>query len=116
MKTLKSKTKTFEEVDWRDFDLFVSGIIGREFEFAAEEESPNDTAHAFSGVRRVPDFNSYKPDTPPEKIRGWFDSEMLEAQEWIDNRGPYCGTRSLLQWLCVKRHVEPGNYLIQVSW
>lgn len=113
---LKAKTLSVEVVDYGVFERFVSRITGREFSFVMEEECGNDSDHLFEGIRRVPDFNMmYKETTPPEKIKEWFDSRTSEAQEWVDG-GDYAGAYSLLQWLCVRRHVEPGNYLIQVYW
>lgn len=108
MPKLRTKTETVISVNYGDLDAFVEQVTGRTFDFVFAEECGNDTSHMFEvvGGRGKCSLETW--------TRG-----MEEAEYWIANGdGEYggCGAGTLLDWLCSKGHIEPGNYRVDVCW
>jgi len=97
--TLKiSSTKTIHVVDYSDFEKFVESIWGGSFEFVAIEEAHNDSEHLYQATGDI--IDSYEADL--EDIRnGEYEN--------------YC-TQEVFNLLVDEKYIEPGTYLIKVSW
>jgi hypothetical protein len=71
----------------KDFDKFG-------YESTAENEWNNDCQHSFEVYAELPDV---------------YDQEKLSANEEPS-------TNALLNWMCADGLIEPGEYLVNVSW
>ena len=96
MKTIK---KQVIEVEHDEFENKIKKFYGvKEFSFVADQESGNDTIHEFS-VSNPPDY---------------VDEEGVEK---LRETGEYCFlSESLLNDMCEKGEIEPGDYIISVCW
>ncbi len=97
--TLKVEKKILFKVNYSDLDDFISKVYNQEFEFAVAEESSNDTSHEFGGIDGVIDE---------------YDEKQL-AEFIKDGNYNYCA-RIIIQDLCRRKLIEPGDYLINVCW
>ncbi len=101
---LECTTKTFIEVQDYELDRFVNELLGLkpgEIEFVPLHEASNDSDHTF----RV------EKDNPSEY-------QLREVREWMERKytGFFPGYHALLNWLAINGHIEPGEYIIKVSW
>ena len=96
---LKCKKRTVFWVDYYDFNSFVNDIYGIDYSFTASEESGNDTTHAFNKI-------DGKVDACDQEDLDLFKTN--EKQSYM--------ARILLNNLCKNGYIEPGDYLIKVSW
>ena len=102
---LKMRTETVNRVDYGDFERFVESVTGKEYEFSVEQEFGNDTTHNFTASSKSP----YSQDL--------WEKEMEEIEAWISGTGSIqYRIGSLIDWLCFKGHIPPGNYCIEVCW
>lgn len=100
--TLKTVTKTIHEVDSYDLEQFVAEITGvTDYSFVATEECGNDSIHDFT-VKSDPAIYEMNE----EDVDKWLASD---GRTWITNN-------DILNWLCVKGHIEAGTYLVSVCW
>jgi hypothetical protein len=99
---LKCKVKTIVEVDYNDLERFIKAETGHEYEIPSEEECDNDTARTFDGI----DGNA----------RGHI---VGFAEDWAKfkatGKGRYI-LRVILEGLCSEGKLQPGDYLVKVSW
>ena len=99
---LKSRIKTVIEVEFGDFDNFVSEIYGCNYEFVAEEEANN--------------YSNYNyPISKKDKYDKW-EIEAMEKVRAGDVYGYGVSASDILQTLLEDGHIVEGEYLINVSW
>jgi len=99
---LKCKVKTVIEVDYGDLEQFIQAETGHEYEIPDREECDNDTARSFDGI----DGNAQG------RIVGF-------AEDWAKfkttGEGQYI-LRDILEGLCSEGKIQPGDYLVEISW
>lgn len=94
------KKQSVIALDYNEFDKLVQTHLGvKDFECVPFFEWDNDSDYLHN-------------DVVPNDM-----DDLKQVNEWIQNprqwgTGPY----QILNWLCHHGHIEPGNYLIQVSW
>ncbi len=95
---LPYEEKTFRHVDYGDLDEFLSFHTGRPYESCCMEEWNNDSSKEM-------------------RIDGKLEDYQRRAVEKFINtgQGSYL-TRALLNHLCADGILEPGDYLINISW
>lgn len=98
-KQLKVEKKTYLKISYRDFDSFVESVYGRPFSVTGSEEMSNDSIYSFNGIDGV--------------IKD-YDEEDLKLF-LADEKDSYMA-RLLLNDLVRKKLIEPGDYVISVSW
>jgi hypothetical protein len=99
---LKCKVKTVIEVSHSDLEQFIKAETGQEYEIPDREERDNYTAIPFYGV----DGNA----------RGFI---IGFAEEWNTFKATgegQCILRVILEGLCSEGKIQPGDYLVKVSW
>lgn len=103
------KKETFITMDYHEFDELVNKNLFPQFlgnkyhafyEVVAYEELNNDTVHSLSGIDGV--FDEY-------------DEELLR-EILATGKNMHYSAALLLNELCRRGIVEPGDYLIEVSW
>jgi hypothetical protein len=107
---------TVTVLSYDEFDKLVHENFPEraDYEFVANEEVNNDSAYLYKGVG-VP--IKYKEDTPQELIDKWRQDDLASFQNWLDKKQySGIGTHKIFEALCRKGVIEPGNYLIKVSW
>ncbi len=93
------------EVDYNDLDEAITTFLKSKsftnnnfekygYESVAENEWTNDCQHSFGVSARLPDESTLK--------------------RLNENREPSTG--ALLDWMCADGLIEPGEYLVTVSW
>lgn len=95
---MKYTEKTVRFVDYADLDEAISNFFKKEYESAAMEEWDNDSCYTFQVSREVNIWDLHIVD---EFNKG--------------NPQPY-GTGSLLNYICNAGEIEPGEYIVEVSW
>lgn len=97
---LKHTKETIIRVEYYDLEEFASKIYGlQEYNFAAVEECGNDSSHSFDVDGNLDDYDVEE-------------AEKIKNEHTVDSYQNYI----LLNLLCKEGHIEPGNYLINVSW
>jgi hypothetical protein len=109
---LKAKKEVVFRVNYGDLDEFIREAYGLEYkaheggyggqypyDFAASEESANDSSHSFSVEPEAPD--KYEAQQIAEMKSGKFQTFITSA---------------LLSDLCHRGLIEPGEYIIDVCW
>ena len=91
-------TKTVREVSWSHLEDVVSEVYGHQFEMAANEEWSNDSAHEFTVTPDVDEWDRGKVD------------DFVKGTEHPNITG------ALLNDMCKRGLIEPGKYLVKVSW
>ena len=87
-------------LDYSEFDALTKEVYGREYDFVPSEEANNDSEYYFPKVTAA-GLDEYDS----EQLRKFINGEEVN---WL--------TRALLQDLCFKGEIPPGNYLIRVCW
>jgi hypothetical protein len=103
-------------LDYNEFDELVHKHFPEraDYAFVADEEASNGSAYLCEDVG-VP--LKYKEGTPAEQIESWRQGEIQDFQEWLQKeKFSGVGKFQILEALCRKGVIEPGNYLIKVSW
>lgn len=96
---LRKAERMFFVVDYNDFDRFVQQVYGdRNYEFCAVQEANNDSYYRFNVTGRVPDYN------------------QRDAQRIRDGHIDTYRNHLLFNVLCQDGYIEPGTYLVEVSW
>lgn len=98
-KQLKCEKKTYLKISYRDFNSFVESVYGRPFSVTSSEEMKNDSVYSFNGI---------------DGIIEDYDEEDLKLF-LADEKDSYMA-RLLLNDLVRKNLIEPGDYIISVSW
>jgi hypothetical protein len=95
---MKSVTKTVIKVNYFDLEEEVFAVFGQRYEFVADQECGNDSDHTFSVDGSVDKYEQAKL----EEFRATGRSRYLAD--------------ALLNDLCRQGRIEPGSYIIHVSW
>lgn len=101
MAELKIETKTTYHVDWSELNRFVCEVYGvTGYNFAASEESGNDTSHEFTAEKR--DWNE------------WDEADLVSFKS--SNGTDSFVTGTLLDDLARRDLIPEGDYVVRVSW
>lgn len=96
------KKRTYIEMDDREFDTIVKKAYGlTDYSFGETEECGNDSQHSFSVSKKEP-LGDYRRQTIKD----------IENTKYVPL---YCNS-DIFQDLVNKDILEPGEYLIKVSW
>ena len=90
-----SKEVTFQ-IDGRQLEKITESVYGKRIEII---ESDNDTTHSYKVETGLADYEQEKLDTAIEE-------GILECYEY----------NVILNDLCTKGLIEPGQYFVRVSW
>lgn len=96
---LKKRTIPTHFVEYYDFERFVYQTYGTRIDFPVMQESSNDTSHTFNVDGAMDDYAE-------EKF-----AEFLAAPHLA-----HYTAQVILDKLCADKHIEPGCYVIEVSW
>ena len=91
--------KTIFEVDYNDLDRFIAHHYQLNY-FEGTLESSNDTSHSITVEK--------------EPLSKWDVTDMEKILK--DGNCEYWKLHIVLQDLCNKGIIEPGQYLVRVSW
>ena len=99
---IKIKEANYFEIDCWDFEKLVHKVYGhKDYEYVADVECGNDSSQRYNGI---------KVDQESSK---W---DKRDLDEFIES-GKYSNIAYiLLQDMCRKKIIKPGNYLISVCW
>jgi len=98
MGTLKCETKTIITVKYSDMEKFIKAETGLEYEIPYKEEYCNDTAHTFKVNAKLDEYMR----------NDWVEFKAGANKERI--------LRTILCGLCLEGKIQPGDYLVKVSW
>lgn len=110
------KQETFYVLDYDEFDSLIKANFPkrRDFEFLAAEECANDTDHAYMRMG-IP--CQWKDGTDPAWIAKQNQDEVDDFEKWANGEKVICfGVPQIINGLIRKSVLQPGNYLIRVSW
>lgn len=96
---LGEKVERFE-VDYSELEVMVKEVYGINYEYPCDMECNNDTSQTFNIDGKIDDYH------------------RMNIKEWLESngtKGNYMG-RELLNDLCANGYIEPGKYLVKVSW
>lgn len=101
---LKCETETINKIDAHDLNNFVSYVWENRFKKQPVDcciylEAPNDSTHYFN-------VNPVIDKWDEKCIEEFYRCGSIE----------YYSMGKILNLLCMEGHIEPGRYLIQVSW
>lgn len=97
---LKHTKKIIFKVNYKDLEKFVSEIYDLyDYSFAAVEECGNDSTHEFNIDGKIDDYDT-------DDIENILNSKSVNTYQ----------NDLVLNLLCRGGHIEPGTYLISVSW
>jgi len=96
---MKTTIETFIVVDALDLEQQVQKSFGQPFNFQADQELGNDSEKVFQIEARLE--NSF---------------DNLRLTEFNEGRDPGAMTQSLLEELCRRGEIEPGRYLVRLSY
>jgi hypothetical protein len=98
---MKTKLRSHIVVEYHDLQDAIEENYNLSSSFCAIGESPNDSQYTFNGIKqREPD----KWDTAA--VKKALENSYIEI--WA--------LRPLLVDMCNKGFIEPGDYLVNVSW
>lgn len=101
--TLKLVTKTTHYVDYYDLEVFLGEKIGKTVEIIG---SPNDTDYKFEAE-------------PLDSTSSMYVYVMEDVEEFLETgmiNMEYGGLYTVMNYACTQGWIEPGNYVITVSW
>jgi len=98
-KNIKIKEKTYFEIDCFDFEILIEKVYGQAFEYPDNMGCINDSCKLF---------------TVSGKELDEFERETVD--KFIETGSGTYIAYSLLNDLCNKKIIKPGNYLVNVSW
>jgi hypothetical protein len=97
-------------LEYQDLDNLVRKHMGaKNYECVAAEEWNNDSIHLFQNV--VP--------LTERAAKSSYDREydVPEVEKFIETKGKSrCSVNNVLSYLCEKKVIDKGNYLIESSW
>lgn len=96
---MKSHKQEYIVVDYNDLEDEVKAAWGHEWSFPLDHLSGNDVEHSFTVEPHVDDYNA--------KAVAEFKMHGVQT-EWK--------AQAILNELCREGRIEPGEYLIRVSW
>ncbi len=94
-------------VNYADLDEFISSIYDKTFNFASDQEANNYSSHDFNVLKKA---ISESDDLDLKKWLNSSDDEECEGENtcYLAN--------TILQDLCFKGLIDPGYYVVNVSW
>lgn len=95
---LQYEKETVFKVDYSEFENFIKHLFGHDYEFVADIECSNDTEHRFSTEGGLDDYDL-------ERV-----NDFIKTGEGIYLAG------KLIKYLYKMGYMDPGVYLISVSW
>ncbi len=112
------RTITVNVLDYIEFEKLVKTHLGiSNFESVCAYEWDNCSDQLFDHVTAGPRYDRFKPETPKETIDKFWRDEMNEVENMIATNGKEtAGAADILNWMCSKKYIEPGNYLISIFW
>jgi hypothetical protein len=115
---LRTTTTTYIEVEYKDLERFITAHYGMPYSVITALEAHNGSYHSVSVSTG---HDHYDPDaeegsrfTPREGLDPEAAEDIREWRAGTPDVEPGVGT--LLHDLACSGHVEPGEYLIKVSW
>ena len=93
--------KTFIEMDYGELEDLIKKTYGHTYEFVAEEELMNDVDKTYSLTAKTP-------------LDEWEAKDMEEFKLTGKTKG--WRTNTIMQDMINNDVLEPGEYLIHVSW
>jgi hypothetical protein len=93
------KKVEYFEATYHEFDTLVKAAYGIDYEFCADNETPNDTNYRFSAKKK--ELSKYEID----KLEGFKRGEYV----------PYMAHILFQDW-ANRDIIQEGDYLITVSW
>lgn len=94
------KTKTYNVMSYSEFDRLATYALGRDYESIAFNEWGNGEDHARENVKG--------------ELMDW---QLVKIAKFIAGaKMDYFGYGEVLEWLVMHGHLQPGNYMIEVSW
>lgn len=101
---IKETLTNLHVVRYYDFESFVKEHYGHAIKIVAAEEWSNDTQHLYKNI------------TVDDKQK-WTRWDLEDWAKFINGgMASYGITRSILEDLVAEGVIEPGNYIITVSW
>jgi hypothetical protein len=103
------ETKNFFVYSYDEFNKLVNEKLPSikertwPYEFVAEQDANNYSCYKFENIGET------SKDESPECMYRRFDVPDIE-------KGKLRNTHALLEYLCEKGIIQPGNYLIEVFW
>lgn len=95
---LKTSKVTHIKVKYDDLDRFIEHIYGvDEYSFVAEQEANNYSSYDF---------------TVDGELDEWDEEEL---RKFVEKKSD-CGPATILNDMCRREIIEPGEYLIEVYW
>jgi len=93
----------YYEISYNEFEDLIRKHYPhiKGYSFIADQECPNDTSHAFHNIT----------------AEQWdqYDEEQWEI-DIVHDKNYSFAAEVFLKKLCRDKHIEPGNYLINVYW
>lgn len=99
--SFKCQVKTVIEVEYGDLERFIEDETGHEYEIPDREELDNYTAKTYDVDGNAKGY-----------IVGF-------AEDWAKFKADGKGNlmlRVILEGLCLEGKIQPGEYLVKVSW
>jgi hypothetical protein len=103
MSELKCEKTQVIKVEYGDLEDFIEEVYGHKHEIVAAEEVSNYTTLSFAEIGEHPeDYDEFER----EEFTEWHESGKF----WR------CGTRNILEALCLAGHIESGDYFVSIYW
>ena len=108
VKPLECVERKYICVEAGDLDRLVKEVYGHEFETVADVE-------AYNGFRKeFMDIGEHGDKLDCDELNEYQERDLEEFKKVGMKKGFM--TRTLLNDLCRRGYIEPGNYLIDISW
>ncbi len=95
---LKCSVKTVISVEYRDLEQFIEAETGHEYDITENEEIGNDTARTYNVDDNLSTW----------ELKDWAEFKVGSNKQYI--------LRTILCGLCSEGKIQPGKYLVRVSW
>lgn len=111
MVKLRSEKKVIFEVQYQDLESFVKEIYPKT---RGGIKSKYDDGYSFVATQECGNDCSFSFKVDDEKMDEYDQEDWNKFKE--TGGVPDYNNALLLQGLCIEGHIEPGEYLIEVSW
>lgn len=92
------KRETYYVMDDSRFNRLVEHFAGRGYNFVYDMECTNDTSYTYYVDGEL------------------FDFDIEEVEDWMKEGVGTLMASQLLNYMCQKKFIPKGNYLIEVCW
>ena len=96
--------RLYFEMGYREFDEWVQEKLGREYECVSQNQWDNYSCYSYH----------IKEAEIPTKF--FMEYTLPEVERWINGEDESISADEILEYLCYKKLIPAGNYLIDVSW